>query len=249
MEVDIVSKTGSSFTLEYQTYGHFQGIIENYVLDVYMTHKYRKGDVVIDLGAGIGDFSILATSAVGENGKVLAIEPSSRNFSLLKKNLLKNSIKNVIAYNYAVSDGSKMITIQYEDEKYEAQGLPIEQILQEANIEHPNIFKMDIEGAELNVVSTALATLKQCYMIPIELHDTKELIDKILLPIGFRYISFDQGRMRKNLLSYSLRHPLSMQKLYHKYKLLGGKRSIATLYQGTEITNIGKVVTGVYHKN
>ena len=133
MEVDIVSKTGSSFTLEYQTYGHFQGIIENYVPDVCMTHKYRKGDVVIDLGAGIGDFSILAASAVGENGKVLAIEPSSRNFSLLKKNLLKNSIKNVIAYNYAVSDSSKMITIQYEDEKYEAQGLPIEQILQEAN--------------------------------------------------------------------------------------------------------------------
>ena len=83
--------------------------------------------------------------------------------------------------------------------KYEAQGLPIEQILQEANIEHPNIFKMDIEGAELSVVSTSLATLKQCYMILIELHDTKESIDKMLLPIGFRYISFDQGRMLKNL--------------------------------------------------
>lgn len=248
MEVNIISKTGSSFSINYETYGHFQGIIENYILDVYMTHKYRKGDVVIDLGAGIGDFSILAASAIGEKGKVLAIEPSIRNFNLLKKNLMKNSIKNVVAYNCAVSDSSKMVTIQYEDEKYEVQGLPIEQILREANIEHPDIFKMDIEGAELSVVRTSLTTLKQCYMIPIELHDTKESIDKMLLPIGFHHISFDQGRMLRNLLSYSLRHPLSIRQLYHKYKLLGGKRSIAALYQGTEITNIGKVVTGVYLK-
>ncbi len=248
MEVNIISKSGSSFVIEYQTYGHFQGILENYVLDVYMTQEYRKGDVVIDLGAGIGDFSILAANAVGENGKVLAIEPSTRNFNLLKKNLIRNNIKNVIAYNYAVSDSSKMITIQYEDEKYEVQGFPIEHILRDANIEHPDVFKMDIEGAELNVVLTSLGTLKQCYMIPIELHDTKESIDKILLPVGFSYISFNQGRMLKNILSYSLRHPLRVWQLYRQYKLFGGKRSVSALYQGTEITNIGKIVTGVYHK-
>ncbi|MEM0136250.1 MAG: FkbM family methyltransferase, partial [Thermoplasmatales archaeon] len=118
LEVNVISHTRSSFTLEYQTYGHFQGIIENYLFDVYRTREYRKGDVVVDVGAGIGDFSILAANAVGENGKVLAIEPSTRNFNLLKKNLVKNNIKNVIIYNYAVSDSSEITTIQFHDEKY-----------------------------------------------------------------------------------------------------------------------------------
>ena len=89
MEVNILSKTGIPFTIEYKTYGHFQGIIENFVLDVYNTRNYRKRDVVIDLGAGIGDFAVLAVKEFRKSGKVLGIGPSLWNFNLLQKTLLK----------------------------------------------------------------------------------------------------------------------------------------------------------------
>ena len=249
VEVNILSKTGIPFTIEYKTYGRFQGIIENFVLDVYNTRNYRKGDVVIDLGAGIGDFAVLAAKEIGKSGKVLAIEPSLRNFNLLKKNITKNNIKNVIPYNCAVSDKPGIVTIDYEDEKYEIEGLPLEQIIRDVNLDYPSIFKMDIEGAEIQVIRSSLNILKHCRAIPIELHNTKDSIDKILLPLGFHYIPFNQSKMIKNVMAYSIKHPILMKGLYSQYKSLGGKRSPSSLYKGTEITNIGRILTGLYLKN
>ena len=249
MEVNILSKSGFSFTIEYQTYGQFQGIIENFVLDVYNTSNYKKGEVVVDLGAGIGDFSILAAEEIGENGKVVAIEPSLRNFNLLQKNLTKNNVKNVIPYNCAVSDKPGMVSIDYEDEKYEIEGLPLEQISRDVNLDSPSIFKMDIEGAEIQVIRSSLNILKHCRAIPIELHNSKEAIDKILQPMGFYYLPFTQSKMIKAVVAYSIKHPILMKQLYSQYRSLGGRRSLSSLYTGTEITSIGSILTGLYLKN
>jgi hypothetical protein len=45
------------------------------------------GDVVIDVGANIGCFTILASRAVGPAGRVIAIEPDAANFSQLVHNI------------------------------------------------------------------------------------------------------------------------------------------------------------------
>lgn len=249
MEVNILSKTGIPFTIEYKTYGRFQGIIENFVLDVYNTRNYRKGDVAIDLGAGIGDFAVLAVKEIRKSGKVLGIGPSLWNFNLLQKNIAKINVRNVIPYNCAVSDKPGTVTIDYEDEQYEIEGLTVDHIISEANLDSPTIFKLDIEGAEVQVIKSTLNVLEQCRAIPIELHNTKHAIDKILLPLGFHYIPFNQSKMIKNVMAYSIKHPILMKGLYSQYKSLGGKRSPSSLYKGTEITNIGRILTGLYLKN
>ena len=51
-------------------------LIENNILDVYQTRNIRRGDTVLDVGAGIGEFSITASRLAGANGTVVAIEPS-----------------------------------------------------------------------------------------------------------------------------------------------------------------------------
>ncbi len=50
------------------------------MLNVYRVEKIRRGSVVIDVGAGIGEFAILASNKVGKDGKVVAIEPSPDDF-------------------------------------------------------------------------------------------------------------------------------------------------------------------------
>jgi len=65
----------------------------------------KRGDVVVDVGANIGYYTVLLANKVGENGKVYAFEPDKINFEILKKNIEANNLKNIEIINAAV--GSK----------------------------------------------------------------------------------------------------------------------------------------------
>lgn len=67
-----------------------------------------KGDTVLDLGANIGCFTLLASRKVGKEGNVLAIEADPGNFAQLQSNLAANEVRNTDAVNRAVyvDDGS-----------------------------------------------------------------------------------------------------------------------------------------------
>jgi len=63
-----------------------------------------KGDIVLDIGAHIGYFTLIFAGLVGENGQVFAFEPHPENFVLLKKNIEANGYKNVDFGKKAVLD-------------------------------------------------------------------------------------------------------------------------------------------------
>ena len=56
------------------------GLWEPYVCQVF---KPQKGQVVLDVGAHIGYYTVKAAEAVGDSGLVIAVEPDSRNFQVL----------------------------------------------------------------------------------------------------------------------------------------------------------------------
>ncbi|HYO49953.1 MAG TPA: FkbM family methyltransferase [Chloroflexia bacterium] len=66
--------------------------------------ELKEGDVVLDIGANIGYYTILAARRVGPRGRVFAFEPDPRNFALLQKNLRANGCTNVHTERRAVSD-------------------------------------------------------------------------------------------------------------------------------------------------
>ena len=66
--------------------------------------EINKGDVVLDVGANVGYFTLIFARLVGPNGKVYAFEPDPDNFALLKKNVEMNGYKNVVLVQNAVSD-------------------------------------------------------------------------------------------------------------------------------------------------
>jgi FkbM family methyltransferase len=64
----------------------------------------KEGDVVVDVGAHIGYYTLIFARCVGEKGKVYAFEPEPINFFILSKNVEVNGYKNVLLFQKAVAD-------------------------------------------------------------------------------------------------------------------------------------------------
>lgn len=70
-----------------------------------------RGDIVLDIGANIGYYTLIFARLVGDDGKVFAFEPDPENFALLKKNVEVNAYRNVTLVQKAVSNENKRIRL------------------------------------------------------------------------------------------------------------------------------------------
>ena len=59
-------------------------------------YKLKKGDVVLDVGAFTGDYTVFAAKRVGKSGKVIALEPDVKNRKILIRNLKHEKLFNVV---------------------------------------------------------------------------------------------------------------------------------------------------------
>ena len=78
--------------------------MENFFLDSYDREEgfsIKENDIVIDIGAHVGYFTIYAAKKA-KNGKIITFEPSKESFNVLKNNLKINNIQNVIIENVGV---------------------------------------------------------------------------------------------------------------------------------------------------
>jgi FkbM family methyltransferase len=79
------------------------------IKDVYLRGHYdfldlKSGNVVFDVGAHIGSFSLKAARLVGEDGLVIALEPELENYGLLEENVKLNGLDNIVPLAVALSD-------------------------------------------------------------------------------------------------------------------------------------------------
>jgi FkbM family methyltransferase len=135
----------------------------------------KKGDTVIDIGAAFGLYTITSSKQVDPNGKVIAIEAHPDSFEMLKRNIKLNGLTNVIPLNYAVYSRKMKVkiysnytimseTIHEEKvkEKFaEVNADTLDNILEQNGIrqERINWIKIDVEGAEVEVLKGAYNTL------------------------------------------------------------------------------------------
>jgi FkbM family methyltransferase len=124
--------------------------------------KYvKEGDIVLDIGANIGYYSLLLAKLVGKNGKVYAFEPDPDNFYLLKKNIEANGYENIIPVQKAVSDKNEKLKLYLQKENFAGHSLRHNDSLNSIEVDSIrlddffknkskdiNFIKMDIEGAE-----------------------------------------------------------------------------------------------------
>ena len=121
----------------------------------------KNGMTVIDVGAFIGYYTLLAAKRVGNSGRVLAFEPSPTAFSLLLKNIKINNWNNIKAFNYAVSDknGKKIFDLSRlsfahtkSSNTVVVNTVSIDSFLHSLSIDDVDLVKIDVEGAELEVL-------------------------------------------------------------------------------------------------
>jgi FkbM family methyltransferase len=126
----------------------------------------KKGDTIVDIGANIGYYTLLASDIVGSEGKVYAFEPSPLNYDLLVGNIKLNNFNNVVAVQKAVSDRNGKLEFYLNDQDMGAhtiykpdrvgKSVFVESITLDDYFkgkESPiDIVKMDVEGAEMAVI-------------------------------------------------------------------------------------------------
>ncbi|MDP7510867.1 MAG: FkbM family methyltransferase [Dehalococcoidia bacterium] len=141
---------------EQETTSLFQSIIE-------------PGTVVIDVGAHVGYYSLLAARNAGPAGKVYAFEPEPANHSLLVKNAELNGYDNIVPLRKAVSNrvGSSTLYLTsldngrhstYRHESTQTGSEVVETTSLDAFLESEgwppvDLVKVDVEGAEMDVLA------------------------------------------------------------------------------------------------
>jgi FkbM family methyltransferase len=123
-----------------------------------MLRWLKPGVVLVDIGANIGYYSLLAATHLGETGKIIAFEPSKESCNLLKMSVKRNGFKNVAIYAKAIADIDGMVGFHMDDSNgiinkelsgasaYQVEAVKLEHILRAES--HIDLIKMDVEGAE-----------------------------------------------------------------------------------------------------
>jgi FkbM family methyltransferase len=137
-----------------------------------------EATTVIDIGAHLGFYTLLMSSRVGNRGRVLAFEPSPREFRHLKTHIRINRRANVRAENVALADRSGRMELFVADvpwttgnslrrpraDHVEPIAVPVitlDEYLSEKGIQEVDFIKLDAEGAELKILDGAVGLLSR----------------------------------------------------------------------------------------
>ena len=180
--------------------------------DLLQLFRPTKGDTVVDVGACLGRYTLTSSKLVGENGKVVAIEGDPSHYEMLKKNLKLNKISNGTAINCMVGSKDMHLTkdsremylmvssndnINNQDSLYrefdETGRAQFDNtivhlnsldnlLIKQHGISEVNWMKIDVEGAELEVLKGShniLSNSKRIKLL-VEIHDVNKLYKPIV---------------------------------------------------------------------
>lgn len=151
-------------------------IWEENVYEVKDTH-FNLGGVIIDIGANIGSFSLFAAY---HGATVYAIEPEPHNLEALKYNIEINNMQDkVYPCSYAISDYKGVAVISDEgggatikDDGIfgaEVEVMPLNNFFDLYNIQEVDVLKIDVEGAEPEIIlGASKENLQKCKYITME---------------------------------------------------------------------------------
>jgi len=179
----------------------------------------KQGDLVIDIGAGIGEEAIVFSKLVGNSGSVYGIEANPEVFNVLSQIIDLNSLTNVKLFNIAIN--SENVAVQLSDagesflsgsivngsdstRSYTVPGKRFDSFVKENNIGIIDLLKVNIEGAERFVIDS-ITDPSNIKNFAIACHDfrycsehneffrTKELVTEYLRDHHFKVSSQQTG--------------------------------------------------------
>lgn len=185
--------SGRRYRMRLSWQGHTEcvlGIYEPSVIRALQKHVC-VGDTCFDVGGHVGYLTILMAHLVGPQGRVVAFEPVPETFAALRENIRLNHLENVTLECFAVGEREGTLSLFCDSAQelswtpsvaaYSMPGCDLRKIsapvqsldgyLQKANL-HPDVIKIDVEGAELAVLRGARNVLRETHpVVLVEIHD------------------------------------------------------------------------------
>lgn len=182
---------------------------EAFTRDVFLPHyRVQTGDVVLDIGAGIGSETMPFARWVGPSGKVVAVEAHPATFAILQRTCRLNGVTNVELVHAALMDSDRPVMISdlptevsYENrigsDGVEVPALTLTDLVRRCNLGRIDFLKMNIEGAELPALQGGSEVLPLIRHAAIGCHDfladetgdssyrTKDAVYELLVDAGF----------------------------------------------------------------
>jgi len=156
--------------------------------------EIHEGDIVIDVGANIGYYTLIFAQLVGKSGKVIAFEPESKNFEILKKNVEINNYNNVILEPKIVSEKCGKMKLYVSDSDIvghriqkmgtlknfiEVESVTLDDYMEKLNLDKKvNFIKIDVEGAEPKVLEGSNKILEKNDQLKIFTEFNREVVKK-----------------------------------------------------------------------
>lgn len=187
------------------------------------------GDTVIDLGANIGEFSLIAAKKVGPSGRIIAVEPLAETLISLKKNMDLNGFQNYSILECAVGNKLGKMSL-YKKSESATMGLldpvkgvenmvetnqidvkTIDSIITKEKIKKVGMLKIDVEGFEYEVLCGCKDSFKQNKIKKIicEVHSSylrakgldDDSIYNLLKQNGFSITVIEKSKERPHILA------------------------------------------------
>jgi len=115
--------------------------------------EVKKGNIVIDVGASIGYYTLLLSRLVGNSGKVFAFEPFENRIEILKQNIDINDYSNITIEKKIISD--KIGSINLNEKNFNSTTL--DDYFKNRKID---FIKVDVDGFEKKVTDGMLRVLE-----------------------------------------------------------------------------------------
>lgn len=180
----------------------------------YISENLCEGDVFIDIGANVGYFSLIAAECIGKKGKVVAFEPLPSNFEKMLYNIRLNNFENIDTYQFAVNDkeffaplflnalnegGNSLLKFDGYSNSIQVKSIVLDDFFARR---YPSLeiklVKIDVEGAEMNVVSGMQNILKKesapdiiCEITP----ESKDRVGSFLSGYGYKKYRLINGKL------------------------------------------------------
>ncbi len=196
-----------------------------YFAEQYPLSLISTGDTVLDLGAGYGDFSLLAALKVGPSGRVIAVEPDLRAFTFLTRNIRANGISNVVPVHAAIWGDEPHPTLfrpEGSGSKLSDSGSVAVNVVTMEDLRTKatriDVIKMDIEGAENSVFRSSLTAIAHTRSIFVEVHSPsiRVEISSLLDKAGFATFTWNMKSVVWTSARNVFRHPLEFFEAEYK---------------------------------
>ena len=126
--------------------------------------EVKNDAVVFDIGAFKGDTAYFFSKKCSNKARIYAFEPDENNYKVLLKIKDKYKLNNVITSNILFSNSETEINFLSMDLNRQAvkmKSTTIDKFTEENNIEKIDYIKMDVEGAEKNILEGSIKTIKK----------------------------------------------------------------------------------------